>query len=207
MRRLFRVVAAATLLSCSVPGALVGVDEATIVTIDTRLPFTADLPLSAIEAQSAELSYAVTVPVPVDVIAALRARGREDDAKLIEENRGKLLAVELVAVEYEVPAPNRMPVDLKDARLFVTPIDHFRLDAAAREVGRIKPILAGQAVPSTELIYASTGKADAALQIQSLMFTLLLDASFVVPRAVAIPAKAIRARLRLHVRARIDLAG
>ena len=146
-------------------------------------------------------------PVPVDVIAALRARGREDDAKLIEENRGKLLAVELVAVEYEVPAPNRMPVDLKDARLFVTPIDHFRLDAAAREVGRIKPILAGQAVPSTELIYASTGKADAALQIQSLMFTLLLDASFVVPRAVAIPAKAIRARLRLHVRARIDLAG
>ena len=205
LRRL--ALAAAGLVGCALPGESLGVDDATLITVDTELALTAELPPLAVAPTDRDISYAFTVVIPVDVVAELEKRGRKKTAKTLREQGDKLMAVSLNTVEYEIIAPNRLPVEVDPVTVFIGPEGATSADATTRELGQTGSIRAREAVPSRPLELTSTGLPDASVEITSLHFTLLFDTAIRVPRAQSVPAKALRAKIRLKVTARVDLAG
>lgn len=203
--------AATALLSaptgCALPGDALGIDDATLITVDTEIPLTAELPPLAVSPSDREISYAFTVVIPVDVVAELEKRGRKKDARTLREEGEKLVAVALQAVEYEILAPNRLPVAIDPVTVYIAPEGTTRPTAEARAIGTTARIEAREVIERTPVETTSTGLPDASIPLTSLHFALLFDAALHVPRAQAVPAKALRAKVRLRLTARVDLAG
>ena len=192
---------------CALPGQPLGVDDATLITVKAEIPLTAELPPLAVSATDREISYAFAVVVPVDVIAELEARGRKKDAKTLRDHEDKLRAVELDDVQYEIVSPNQLPVDVDPVMVYIGPETATHPDETTRAIGTTDVIPAHTAVARRSLILTSTGLADASAGLTSLHFALIFDTALRVPRAQGVPAKALRAKIRLKLRARIDLAG
>lgn len=192
---------------CALPGDLLGVDDATLITIDTEIPLTAELPPLAVSPSDREISYAFTVIIPVDVVAELEKRGRKKQAKTLREQGDKLVAVALNAIEYEILAPNALPVQVDPVTIYIAPEGTIKPDATAREIGRTETIAPHEVFARRPITTTSTGLPDASIDLTSLRFSLLFDAALRVPRAQAVPAKALRAKVRLKLTARVDLAG
>ncbi|MCK6571851.1 hypothetical protein L6V77_12245 [Myxococcota bacterium] len=191
---------------CALPGDTLGVDDATIITVKTEIPLTAELPPLAVAPTDREISYAFTVAVPVDVVAELEKRGKKKTAKRLRENEDKLMGVSLDALEYAIEAPNRLPVQIDPVTVYIAPEDALVPDARARELGRTEVVGPHEIVASRPLTVTSTGLPDASEGLTSLHFALLFDAALRVPRAQAVPANALRAKIRLRLTARVDLA-
>lgn len=204
-----RFVALAMSLSCggcALPGDTLGVDDATLITVKTEIPLTAELPPLAVAPTDREISYAFTVAVPVDVVAELEKRGKKKTAERLRENEDKLMGVSLDALEYAIEAPNRLPVQIDPVTVYIAPEDALVPDARARELGRTEVVGPHEIVASRPLMVTSTGLPDASEGLTSLHFALLFDAALRVPRAQAVPANALRAKIRLRLTARVDLA-
>jgi|GEM_PF-6773811 len=195
------------LSGCDVPGEPLGVEGATLLEIRAELPFETALPPLGTTASDVDVLLPFTVPLPVDVPTSLEARGRKRDARRLREFSDKITAIVLDAVEYEVRSPNRLPIDLDPVTVYVAPFGTLTPSAAAREIGETAPIAAEEVVPSQSLTLRGSGLADGSEFLDELNFTLIFDGVLRVPRGTVVPAGALKARIKLRLHARLDLAG
>jgi len=193
--------------ACDVPGEPLGIEGATLLEIRAELPFETALPPLGTTASDVDVLLPFTVPLPVDVPTSLEARGRKRDARRLREFRDKITAIVLDAVEYEVKAPNRLPIELDPVTVFVAPFGTLTPNADAREIGETAPVKAKEVVPSRSLSLRGTGLEDGSQFLDELNFTLIFDGVLRVPRGTVVPAGALKARIKLRLHARLDLAG
>lgn len=184
-----------------------GFDEVTRLTIEASVPVTIRLPPEDLPPANADFSQAVTLPVQVDVVEKLREMNRADDARTLEGNKGKIREVVLQAVEYEVREPNRLPASVDPVVFYIAPFDTETPDLTAKALGETVEVPEESAIASRELLYTSTGRADAAALLETLRFSVLLDTAFTVRQDRPIYAHALVLKLRLHLLITLDVAG
>jgi hypothetical protein len=193
--------------ACDVPGEPLGIEGATLLEIRAELPFETALPPSGSTSNDQDVLLPFTVPLPVDVPTSLELRGRKKDARRLREYRDKIVAIVLDSVEYEVRDPNRLPVQVDPVSIYVAPFGTLVPNALAREIGATAVIAPFEVVPWRALELRGTGLSDGSEYLDELNFTLIFDGVLRVPRGTAVPGGALKARIRLRLHARLDLAG
>ena len=171
-----------------------GFEEATRFDFEAEVPITLRLPPQALPAAPVDLKVPLSVRVPFDVVAELRAQGYEKEADALKENKSRLERVELRAVDYEVPYPNLVAASL--GPLAVAFGDDAAPDAP---LGRTVAIPAGKAIATREVDYAEGGLDAAGAMLHNLNFVLAARGEVSVPAGEAVEAETVVIQLRLHL--------
>lgn len=181
-----------------------GLDDVPRITVETEIPVTVRLPPTDLPPLPESVSQSLEIALPVDVVAHLKATGRDDDAELLEKNQSKIESVRLRSVSYEVRAPNATPADVDPVDLYFGPPEMGQMSEGLR-LGQTVAIPAETAIALRELAYDPGALDAAAPQLSTLAFAVGVQTALTLEPMVPVAADALAIRLVLKVEVTVNI--